>query len=238
MKEQKRRILVVDDEIKIVEVVKAYLQRDGYSVYSAYDGNTVMAIFDKVNPDLMILDLMLPDICGEKLCSILRKKSKVPIIMLTAKTSESDILNGFDIGADDYVLKPFSPKQLVARVKSLLRRTADDKDIMDDIISIDNGKLTINNSSYEVRKSGNIINLTPVEYNILTVMATHPAKIFTREELISIVLGKNFDGYNRAIDSHIKNLRQKIEDSSKKPVYILTVRGIGYKFGGIVKKTC
>ncbi|MCH3963698.1 MAG: response regulator transcription factor [Clostridium sp.] len=236
MKEQKRRILVVDDEIKIVEVVKSYLQRDGYSVYSAYDGNTVMDMFDKVNPDLMILDLMLPDICGEKLCSILRKKSKVPIIMLTAKTSESDILNGFDIGADDYVIKPFSPKQLVARVKSLLRRTVDDKDIMDYIISIDNGRLTINNSSYEVKKSGSIVNLTPVEYNILTVMAGHPEKIFTREELISIVLGKNFDGYNRAIDSHIKNLRQKIEDNSRNPVYILTVRGIGYKFGGIVEK--
>lgn len=236
MKEQKRRILVVDDEIKIVEVVKSYLQRDGYSVYSAYDGNTVMDIFDKVNPDLMILDLMLPDICGEKLCSILRKKSKVPIIMLTAKTSESDILNGFNIGADDYVVKPFSPKQLVARVKSLLRRTADDKDIMDDMISIDNGKLTINNLSYEVKKSDSMVNLTPVEYNILTVMAGHPEKIFTREELISIVLGKNFDGYNRAIDSHIKNLRQKIEDNSRSPVYILTVRGIGYKFGGIVEK--
>lgn len=236
MKEQKRRILVVDDEIKIVEVVKSYLQRDGYSVYSAYDGNTVMDMFDKVNPDLMILDLMLPDICGEKLCSILRKKSKVPIIMLTAKTSESDILNGFDIGADDYVIKPFSPKQLVARVKSLLRRTVDDKDIMDYIISIDNGRLTINNSSYEVKKSGSIVNLTPVEYNILTVMAGYPEKIFTREELISIVLGKNFDGYNRAIDSHIKNLRQKIEDNSRNPAYILTVRGIGYKFGGIVEK--
>lgn len=233
MHNHKKRILVVDDEMKIVEVVKSYLERDGYFVYSAYDGKTVISLFDKIAPDLMILDLMLPDVRGEELCEILRSKSKVPIIMLTAKTSEDDILRGLDIGADDYVTKPFSPRQLVARVKALLRRTKDEGSRFEDLIYIDEGDLIIDNLSYEVKKSGETINLTPIEYKILSVMVNHPEKIFTREELISIVLEKNFDGYNRTIDSHIKNLRQKIETDSKKPAYILTVRGIGYKFGVI-----
>lgn len=228
MHKQKKRILVVDDEIRIVEVIKSYLEKAEYFVYSAYDGTTVMKLFDKINPDLMILDLMLPDINGENLCRILRKKSKIPIIMVTAKTSEGDIINGLDIGADDYVTKPFSPRQLVARVKALIRRTE-----KEGLISFNNGKLIIDTLKYEVKKSGNTVNLTPIEYNILKTMASYCEKNFTREELISIVLEKSFDGYDRAIDSHIKNLRQKLEDDSKNPTFILTVRGIGYRFIGI-----
>ncbi len=168
-----------------------------------------MKLFDKINPDLMILDLMLPDINGENLCRILREKSKIPIIMLTAKTSEGDIINGLDIGADDYVTKPFSPRQLVARVKALIRRTEGDKLRKEGLISFNNGKLIIDTLKYEVKKSGTIVNLTPIEYNILKTMASYPEKNFTREELISIVLEKSFDGYDRAIDSHIKNFKTK-----------------------------
>lgn len=233
MNKYEKRILIVDDEVKIVEVVKSYLENSGYSVYVAYNGVDAVNLFDKINPHLMILDLMLPDISGEDICEMLRKRSKVPIVMLTAKTGEEDILKGLDIGADDYVTKPFSPRQLVARVKALLRRTEDEQGEMNTLFSINNGDLVINDLNYEVKKGGNIVNLTPIEYNILITMFKYPVKIFTRAELISVALGENFEGYDRTIDSHIKNLRQKIEDDPKNPVYIVTIRGIGYKFGGV-----
>lgn len=233
MNKYEKRILIVDDEVKIVEVVKSYLENSGYSVYVAYNGVDAVNLFDKINPHLMILDLMLPDISGEDICEMLRKRSKVPIVMLTAKTGEEDILKGLDIGADDYVTKPFSPRQLVARVKALLRRTEDEQGEMNTLCSINNGDLVINDLNYEVKKGGNIVNLTPIEYNILITMFKYPGKIFTRAELISVALGENFEGYDRTIDSHIKNLRQKIEDDPKNPAYIVTIRGIGYKFGGV-----
>jgi Response regulators consisting of a CheY-like receiver domain and a winged-helix DNA-binding domain len=233
MNKYEKRILIVDDEVKIVEVVKSYLENSGYSVYVAYNGMDAVNLFDKINPHLMILDLMLPDISGEDICEMLRKRSKVPIVMLTAKTGEEDILKGLDIGADDYVTKPFSPRQLVARVKALLRRTEDEQGEMNTLFSINNGDLIINDLNYEVKKGGNIVNLTPIEYNILITMFKYPGKIFTRAELISVALGENFEGYDRTIDSHIKNLRQKIEDDPKNPAYIVTIRGIGYKFGGV-----
>jgi DNA-binding response OmpR family regulator len=233
MNKYEKRILIVDDEVKIIEVVKSYLENSGYSVYVAYNGVDAINLFDKINPNLMVLDLMLPDISGEDICEILRKKSKVPIVMLTAKTGEDDILKGLDIGADDYVTKPFSPRQLVARVKALLRRTEDEQGQLNTLFSLNNDDLIINDLNYEVKKGGNIVNLTPIEYNILITMVKYPAKIFTRTELISVALGGNFEGYDRTIDSHIKNLRQKIEEDPKNPAYILTIRGIGYKFGGV-----
>lgn len=233
MGKYEKRILIVDDEVKIIEVVKSYLENSGYSVYVAYNGVDAINLFDKINPNLMILDLMLPDISGEDICEILRKKSKVPIVMLTAKTGEEDILKGLDIGADDYVTKPFSPRQLVARVKALLRRTEDEQGQLNTLFSLNNDDLIINDLNYEVKKGGNTVNLTPIEYNILITMVKYPGKIFTRTELISVALGGNFEGYDRTIDSHIKNLRQKIEEDPKNPAYILTIRGIGYKFGGV-----
>lgn len=233
MNKYEKRILIVDDEVKIIEVVKSYLENSGYSVYVAYNGVDAINLFDKIDPNLMVLDLMLPDISGEDICEILRKRSKVPIVMLTAKTGEDDILKGLDIGADDYVTKPFSPRQLVARVKALLRRTEDEQGELNTLFSLNNDDLIINNSNYQVKKGGNIVNLTPIEYNILITMVKYSAKIFTRTELISVALGGNFEGYDRTIDSHIKNLRQKIEDDPKNPAYILTIRGIGYKFGGV-----
>lgn len=228
-----KKIFIVDDEVKITEVIKSYLENSGYAVYVAYNGVDAMNLFNKINPDLIILDLMLPDICGEDICEMLRKRSKVPIIMLTGKTDEEDILNGLDIGADDYITKPFSPRQLVARVKALLRRTEDELGEKNSLFSLNDNDLIINDLNYEVKKAGNIVNLTPIEYNILITMVRYPGKIFTREELIIGALGQNFKGYDRTIDSHIKNLRYKIEDNPKEPEYILTMRGIGYKFGSV-----
>ena len=232
MSSNMKRILVVDDEPKIVEVVKSYLENSGYMVLETYDGKQAYEICDKMNPSLIILDLMLPDTTGEEVCKRLRKKSKVPIIMLTAKIEEEDILKGLDIGADDYVTKPFSPRQLVARVEALLRRTEDDSAFLSKVISFYDDDLMIDLIHYDIKKKGISVNLTPNEYKILSTMVKYPKKVFTREELISVVIGNDFDGFDRIIDTHMKNIRQKIETDVKSPQYILTVHGVGYRFGG------
>lgn len=227
-----KKILVVDDEVKIVEVVKSYLNHSGYEVFETYDGKQVLELFEKVNPSLVILDLMLPDMTGEDICRQIRKQSRVPIIMLTAKVEEEDILKGLDIGADDYITKPFSPRQLVARVNALLRRVSYEPVPLINTVSFNENDLVIDNLSYDVKKKGDSVNLTPNEYKILLTMIKYPKKTFTREELISMALGESFDGFDRTIDTHIKNLRQKVETDPKSPKYILTVHGIGYRFGG------
>lgn len=232
MQQNEFKILVVDDEVKIVEVVKSYLEASGYKVYTAYDSKEAQEIFERVNLDLLILDLMLPDMSGEELCAKLRKRSRIPIIMLTAKIDEADILNGLDIGADDYVTKPFSTKQLVARVKALLRRSAQEIIPLTDILSFNEEDLVIDSLRHEVKKQGAVVSLTPNEYKLLMTMVKYPQKVFTREELIVLALGGEFDGFDRTIDSHIKNLRQKIETDTKDPKYIITVHGVGYRFGG------
>jgi len=227
-----QKILVVDDEIKIVEAVKSYLENNGYSVLEAYNGKEALDKFEKENPALVILDLMLPDITGEEICKALRKKSRVPIIMLTAKVEEEDILEGLKIGADDYVTKPFSPKQLVARVEAVLRRTDYTLVPLSGIISFNDDELVIDTLKYEVKRNGKVINLTPNEYKLLITMVKYPDKTFTREELICMALGEDFDGYDRTIDTHIKNIRQKIESDPRNPKYIITVHGVGYRFSG------
>jgi DNA-binding response OmpR family regulator len=232
MKVESKKILVVDDEDKIVEVVKSYLENSGYSVFAAFNGIQALEMYEKVNPSLIILDLMLPDVSGEEILKTIRKRSSVPIIMLTAKVEEEDILKGLDIGADDYVTKPFSPRQLIARVGALLRRACGDTVPLSGVLSFNDGALIIDTLGYEVRKGQNVVSLTPVEYKLLLTMVKYPSKVFTREELITLVLGEDFEGYDRTIDTHIKNLRQKIEDDSKHPQYILTVHGVGYRFGG------
>ena len=224
-----KKILVVDDENKIVEVVKSYLEHSGYEVYTAFNGTQALAQFEKVDPCLIVLDLMLPDISGEDICRTIRMKSRIPIIMLTAKVDEEDILRGLDIGADDYVLKPFSPKQLVARIAAVLRRTSEDSAPLSNVISLNDGDIVIDNLRHEVRKRDNIINLTPNEYKILLAMIKIPNKTFTREELITLALGDDFEGFDRTVDTHIKNLRQKIEDDPKEPKYLQTIHGIGYR---------
>jgi DNA-binding response OmpR family regulator len=227
-----KRILVVEDESKIVEFIESYLLNSGYSVSKAPNGREALKAFQSDEIDLIILDLMLPDITGEQICKEIRKTSKVPIIMLTAKTSDESIINGLDIGADDYMTKPFSPRQLVARVNALLRRAYDDeKD--NNLLSFNQGDIVINQTDYSVKKAGKVANLTPSEYKILITLAKRSNKVFTREELIQVAFDGDYLGYDRTIDSHIKNLRAKIEDNPKDPIYILTIRGIGYRFGGV-----
>ncbi|MBE0068376.1 response regulator transcription factor [Thermoanaerobacterium thermosaccharolyticum] len=224
------KILAIDDEEKILDVIKAYLEREGYSVFTETNGANAINTFKSLKPDLVILDLMLPGLSGEEICSKIRAISKVPILMLTAKVEEDDKVYGFSIGADDYLTKPFSPRELTMRVKAILRRTKDDM-ALNDIFSFNDGDLVIDTRSYEVKKSGEIVNLTPNEYKLLTVMAQNPNRVFTRGELIEKVMGYDFEGFDRTIDAHRKNLRQKIEDDPKNPVYIKTVYGAGYKFG-------
>jgi DNA-binding response OmpR family regulator len=227
-----KRILVVEDESKIVEFIESYLLNSGYSVIKASNGRTALKVFQNEEIDLIVLDLMLPDISGEQICKEIRKTSKVPIIMLTAKTSDESVINGLNIGADDYMTKPFSPRQLVARVNALFRRTYDEeKDTS--LLSFNQGDIVINQSDYSVKKAGKLANLTPSEYKILISLAKRPNKVFTREELIQVAFDGDYLGYDRTIDSHIKNLRAKIEDNPKECVYILTIRGIGYRFGGV-----
>jgi len=232
MRNIQKKVLVVDDEVKIVEVVKSYLENSGYLVCEAYNGKEALDKFEKENPALIVLDLMLPDMTGEEICKSLRKKSRVPIIMLTAKVEEEDILKGLNIGADDYVTKPFSPRQLVARVEAVLRRASNALIPLSSIISFNNDELVIDTLKYEVKRRGEIINLTPNEYKLLLTMVKYPDKTFTREELINIGLGEDFNGYDRTIDTYIKNIRQKIEPDPKNPKYILTIHGVGYRFGG------
>lgn len=225
-----KKILVVDDEIKILEVVKSYLEREGFSVITETNGNNVLDTFKKEKPDLVILDLMLPGISGEELCKRIRQFSNVPILMLTAKVQESDKINGFSIGADDYLTKPFSPRELVMRVKAILRRTTDDVPLAE-VISFNNDDLVVDFKAHTVKKKGVVVNLTPNEFKILKFLIHNPNRVFTREELIEKVMGFDYEGYDRTIDAHIKNLRQKIEDDTKNPMYIKTVYGVGYKFG-------
>ncbi|ABY93943.1 MULTISPECIES: response regulator transcription factor [Thermoanaerobacter] len=225
-----KKIFVVDDEIKILEVVKSYLEHEGFSVITETNGNNVLNTFKKEKPDLVILDLMLPGISGEELCKRIRQFSNVPILMLTAKVQESDKINGFSIGADDYLTKPFSPRELVMRVKAILRRTSDDVPLAE-VMSFNNDDLVVDFKAHTVKKKGVVVNLTPNEFKILKFLIRNPNRVFTREELIEKVMGFDYEGYDRTIDAHIKNLRQKIEDDTKNPVYIKTVYGVGYKFG-------
>ncbi|OPX43681.1 alkaline phosphatase synthesis transcriptional regulatory protein PhoP [Ruminiclostridium hungatei] len=224
---QLKKILVVDDEHKIVDVVKSYLEHSGYRVFTAFSGNEALRLFEKAGPDLVILDLMLPDISGTAILSQIRKQSKVPVIMLTARVEEEDILNGLDTGADDYVTKPFSPRQLVARAAAVLRRTASEMSVPEEVLVL--GDIVIDALKHEVKKKDEIINVTPNEYKILQTMLRYPNKTFTREELIAIAFGEDFEGFDRTIDTHIKNLRQKIEDNPKSPQYLQTVHGVGYR---------
>lgn len=225
-------IMVVEDEVKIYEVIKSYLEASGYKVCWAPDGKAAITLFEKINPDLVLLDLMLPDISGEEVCKQIRLNSKTPIIMLTAKSQEEDTVLGLDLGADDYITKPFSPKEMVGRVRAVLRRCEVDTLIKAEILSFGRGYLEINNTSHQVKVSGEVINLTPNEYKLLLILAKNPNKVFTREELVVHAFGFDYEGNDRAVDTHIKNLRQKVEQDSKQPLFILTVHGVGYKFGG------
>jgi DNA-binding response OmpR family regulator len=223
-----RRILVVEDEKKIAEIVKAYLEKEDFRVTVADTGEQALSVL-KEGFVLIILDLMLPDMAGEDICKAIREDSDVPIIMLTAKSEEEDRIKGLGIGADDYVVKPFSPRELVARVKALLRRAKGTKDIL----SFNNADLVLDSTRFEVRKKNAPVVLTPTEFKLLQCLAERPGQVFTRLQLVNVILGYDFEGYDRTIDAHIKNIRHKIEDNQKKPAYLKTVYGVGYKFTGL-----
>lgn len=224
------KICVIDDEPLIVEVLKAYLEREGYEVIASMNGREGLDLIEKENPDFIILDLMLPDLSGEEICKEVRKSSDVPILMLTAKTAEEERIGGLLLGADDYVTKPFSPREVVVRVKNILRRTL--RGLEENLLSFNQGFLTIDDRKKEVRREGKEISLTPIEYKILLGMAKQPGRVFSRMDLLSLSETDPYEGYERNIDVHIKNLRKKVEESPRNPRFILTVFGMGYKFGG------
>lgn len=230
MESKIKKVLIVDDEPKIVEVIQSYLERDGFTVKTASTGEEALKVFHIENPAILILDLMLPDMTGEEVCKRVRAQSDAGILMLTAKSHEKDRVSGFSIGADDYVVKPFSPSELVSRVNALFRRL-EPSALLTDRMEYDAGNLIIEGQSKSVWSQGELINLTPHEYELLSVLARRPGRVLTRSDLIQLVMGQDFMGDERTIDVHIKNLRQKIEPDSKHPRYILTVFGYGYRFG-------
>ncbi len=222
-------ILVVDDEKTIVDVIEVYLKKEGYTVFTASNGTEALKIFNDKKINLIILDLMLPDISGEEICKKIKNQIDIPIIMLTAKVNEDDVLNGFKQGADDYVIKPFSVKQLIARVTAILRRYKVNKN---EIMSFNNRDLIIDKDKCEVKKNGDIVKLTPSEYKLLLIFSENSKKLFTRNELLDKAIGEEIDAIDRIIDSHIIILSSNIEDNFKDPKYILSVYGLGYKFDG------
>ena len=224
-----KRVLVADDDAKTVELVKLYLNRDGYKVLIAYDGTEALCLAREKHPDLIVLDIMLPGIDGLQVCQTLRAESDVPIIMLTARTTEQDRLTGLDLGADDYVTKPFSPKELAARVRAVLRRLPGET-IQRGPEEVQHGELTVNFLKYEASLAGRSLNLSPIEFKLLGALVREPERVFSRGELIEKALGYDFEGFDRTIDVHILNLRRKLEPDPSRPKYIKTVYGVGYKF--------
>lgn len=227
-----KTVLVVDDEEKIISVVKSFLESKGFQVLTAENGKKAIDLFDKENISIVLLDLMMPEMTGEQVCQSLRKKSRVPIIMLTAKSEEEDMLRGLGIGADDYITKPFSLKALFARMEAVLRRSGEEVVPLYNKNSFNNGDLVVDFESHSIMKQRDEVKLTPNEFKLLSTLMKYPNKVFTRDELIVSALGSDFEGYDRTIDTHIKNLRQKLEDDPKNPIYIRTIHGLGYKFGG------
>ncbi|MFC2079251.1 response regulator [Candidatus Bipolaricaulota bacterium] len=222
-----KRILIVDDEEMIVRTVKAYLDREGFKTYTAFDGEEALRAFADKGPDLIVLDLMLPKVSGIEVCRSIRTKSAVPIIMLTAKAAEADRVVGLELGADDYVVKPFSPRELVARIRAVLRRFEGEGAEVERIVV---GGLEIDLKTRELKVEGVEIELTPTEFDMLAYLARHPGQVFTRLQLLREVQGYTYDSFARTIDTHVKNLRRKIEQDPKEPKYILTVHGVGYRF--------
>ncbi len=220
-------ILVVDDEIKIAQLVRDYLENAGYRVVLAYDGKTAMAQFRYEQPDLVVLDLNLPGMDGIDVARSIRQERNTPIIMLTARVEETDRIVGLELGADDYVTKPFSPRELVARVRAVLRR-AGDSEPPSPLIRIRD--LALDLEKRTVTRSGEAIDLTTTEFDLLTVLARQPGRVFSRTELLDRVQGTAFEGYERTIDVHVKNLRKKLEPDPRHPTYVLTVYGAGYRF--------
>ncbi len=226
--EATQRVLVVEDERSIREAVTAYLEREGYWVTPVADGAEALEQAAKKAFDLVVLDLNLPKVSGEEVCRRIRDTSDVPIIMLTAKGAEEERVRGFEIGADDYLVKPFSPRELIARVRALVRRAHAESDPQRD--RMDFGDLVIDLRGHRVHLGGVEVELTASEYKLLVTLARYPGRVYPRMELVEKVLGYDFEGYERAIDSHVKNLRAKLDDDPREPRFIQTVTGVGYRF--------
>ncbi len=221
----KEKILLVDDDVHIVEIVQAYLEKDGYRVLTAFDGRRALEIATKEHPALLILDLMLPEMSGWDVMRALRPASQVPVIMLTARDDPTDKVVGLELGADDYVVKPFDPKELLARVRAVLRRVRPPEEEAPLTV----GDLVVDPARHEVTRDNQRIDLTATEFAILHVLADHPGRVYTRLQLLESVQGEAYAGYERAVDSHIKNLRQKLEPDPRHPRYVVTVHGVGYR---------
>jgi DNA-binding response OmpR family regulator len=221
-------ILVVDDEPKILKTVRAYLEEAGFRVVATGDGREALAVFRRDRPALVILDLGLPGVDGLDVARVIRKESDLPIIMLTARVDETDKLIGLELGADDYVTKPFSPRELVARVRAVLRRAGGEREAPSPPVVA--GEVNIDLERRRVTVGGRPVELTVTEFELLLVLARNPGRVFTRLELLDRVQGYAFEGYERTVDAHVKNLRQKIEPDARNPRYLLTVYGVGYKF--------
>ena len=224
-------ILVVDDEPEIVDLLRSYLERDGFTVKHAADGEKALEILRQLPPDLVLLDLMLPRLDGREVCRRIRAAGTTPIIMLTARDEETDKLLGLELGADDYITKPFSPREVVARVRAVLRRGS-----REGASVIRAGDLTIDLRGHEVTLADRRVDLTPTEFRLLETLASHPNQVFTRMQLIDRVQGQAFEGYERTVDAHIKNLRSKVEPDPRVPRYIVTVYGVGYKFAEVEER--
>jgi len=223
-----RKVLIVDDDAKIVDIVQLYLKRDGYKVMVAYNGKDALKIARETRPDLIVLDLMLPGMDGLEVCRTIREESDIPIIMLTAKTTEEDRLKGLDLGADDYVTKPFSPRELAARVRAVLRRLPESLTRSNEIIR--HGNLVVDFAKYEAQVNGRPVSLTNIEFKLLAIMAKEPGRVFSRAQLIERTAGYDFEGFDRTVDVHVHNLRKKLEAKSGNVKYIKTIYGAGYKF--------
>ena len=222
-------ILVIEDDPGIARIVTLYLERDGHNVTTASDGVSGLNAARAAVPDLIILDIMLPKLDGMSVCRALRAESDVPIIMATARVDEDDRLAGLDMGADDYIVKPFSPRELAARVRAVLRRTSRQSAAEPSLVELDG--ITIDSQTQTVILGDEKPSLTPTEFRLLSMLASQPGRPFSRDQIIEGVFGYDFDGYDRTVDVHIANLRRKIEPDVRKPRYVQTVHGVGYRFG-------
>ncbi len=226
--EPNKKIVVIDDEPSVQEVVRGYLEKDGYLVYVAGNGRDGLALAERAKPGLIVLDLMLPDVSGEEICREIRSRSDVPILMLTAKASEDERVGGLALGADDYLTKPFSPRELVARVRAVLRRVDGAGDRATDAL-IRTGELTLDVPRMRTELAGRTIDLTPTEFALLAALARQPGRVFTRSQLLDAVHGIAFESYERAIDTHVKNIRRKLDPDPRRPLLVQTVYGVGYR---------
>ena len=225
-------IFIIEDDLKIARVVKAYLEGAGFNVQHFTHGRAALEAAGSNLPALVILDLMLPDITGEELFQDLKELSDLPVIMVTSKSSEDERVAGLALGADDYLVKPFSPRELVFRVKAVLKRTGVSNGSSGQVLSFNSRMLVLDSQAFGVAVSGNPVEVTSSEFRILYTLASAPGKIFSREDLIQKALDYHFEGYDRTIDAHVKNLRKKIEPEPRSPIFIQTVYGAGYRFGG------